>query len=327
VGVASGFLARGANPDEAYHLPRHPGGEMMPAATRKFLPTLSLAMLVAGFGVLVPAAGDEGTPITGTGLCAKCSLHMTAVCQNAVVVTADGLREVYFLSDNDVSKAFHRVVCKTSVPVSIVGRVVKRSGTGAVGKVVVGEIEPSRIAEDDCPIPEEVTIAGVGQCAKCSLNKSTTCRNVLVCHLDGKDPEFWLADNGVSKAFHKTICKTKEPVLVTGRIVGHPPADGVGHAEFAALAVELVVLAAPPDDDEMTMLRGYALCARYTLGTTATCRTAIRHRLDGKFVYEFLTENDVDKAFHKAICRTAPKAVDVTGFVVMEPYANKGGAL
>ncbi len=204
---------------------------------RRILVILGAAVLTLTM-VRVTTAQNGDQKASGLGLCAKCALHMTPQCQNALVIDAGGRRQVYLLKDNQVSKAFHKDVCKTSVPIVVVGRVVRASGPRADGVVVLGEIEPSSLALDDCEINPVVTLGGVGQCAKCSLKQSTTCVNVMTCHLDAKDVTFWLADNEVSKAFHKTICKSREVILATGKQEGK---DAAGHEIFTPIKLERVV--------------------------------------------------------------------------------------
>ncbi len=300
--------------------------------TRKLLPILGMAILVSGSSLVIPAATEkEGEKqASGLGLCAKCSLHMTAACQNAVVVTVNGKREVFLLKDNEVSKAFHKVVCKTSQPILVTGKVVKASHVSAAGEVIVGEIVASKLALDDCEINGEVTLAGVGQCAKCALQRSATCQNVIVCHIDGKDIEFWLTDNDASKAFHKTICKTKETILAKGTVVKQPPPQEGEHAEFAASTLTLLRsdgsaagAVHQTAGGELT-LTGVGQCAKCALQRSATCQNVIVCRINDKNVYYWLTDNDASKAFHKTICKTK-ETIEVTGTVVQEPQPGVGG--
>ncbi len=63
---------------------------------------------------------------------------------------------------------------------------------------------------------KEVTLTGAGQCAKCSLGKTTSCQNAIVVKKDGKEETYFLADNPVSKAFHDNICSEVKSIKVTG---------------------------------------------------------------------------------------------------------------
>ena len=73
---------------------------------------------------------DEGKSetITGTGLCAKCSLKETDSCQNAIQVEKGGKKTTYYLAKNDVSTKFHENICKTSQKVKATGTVKKVDG-------------------------------------------------------------------------------------------------------------------------------------------------------------------------------------------------------
>jgi len=85
---------------------------------------LSLAPTITTFGA------DEGKTetITGTGLCAKCSLKETDSCQNAIQVEKGGKKTTYYLAKNDVSTKFHENICKSSQKVKATGTVKKVDG-------------------------------------------------------------------------------------------------------------------------------------------------------------------------------------------------------
>ena len=70
-------------------------------------------------------AADEGkkVTITGTGKCAKCALHETKSCQNAITVDENGKKVTYYLTHNKVSKDFHEHICKTTAKVKATGTV------------------------------------------------------------------------------------------------------------------------------------------------------------------------------------------------------------
>ena len=61
--------------------------------------------------------------ITGTGLCAKCSLKESDTCQNVIQVERKGKKTNYYLAQNDVSKKFHEKICKAPAKVKAVGEV------------------------------------------------------------------------------------------------------------------------------------------------------------------------------------------------------------
>jgi hypothetical protein len=79
----------------------------------------------------VPAiAADGEKTITGTGKCAKCDMHKTDKCQNVVEVERKNGKIVdYYLVDNDVSKDFHKNICKENKKVKVTG-VVKKDDDG-----------------------------------------------------------------------------------------------------------------------------------------------------------------------------------------------------
>jgi hypothetical protein len=78
------------------------------------------------------AAPKEGKvktkTITGTGLCAKCSLKEADACQNAIQVEKNGKKTTYYLVQNDISKAFHDKICKAPAKVKATGTVKKVNG-------------------------------------------------------------------------------------------------------------------------------------------------------------------------------------------------------
>ena len=75
----------------------------------------------------VPAfAADKSKEksITGEAKCAKCMLKETDKCQTAIQVEGKkGKIVTYYLTDNDVSKAFHDNVCKEAKKVTATGTV------------------------------------------------------------------------------------------------------------------------------------------------------------------------------------------------------------
>src|SRR5580704_1145400 len=102
-----------------------------------------IAMLAGLFlvALTVPAiAADTEKTITGTGKCAKCDLHKTDACQNVVEVTRKNGKVVdYYIADNDVSKDFHKNVCKENKKVAVTG-VVKKGDDGKM-EITASKIE------------------------------------------------------------------------------------------------------------------------------------------------------------------------------------------
>ncbi|MDX2037104.1 MAG: DUF6370 family protein [Isosphaeraceae bacterium] len=96
---------------------------------RKFLPVFAAAFLFVGLSLV--ARADEGKEVTveGDGVCAKCSLKETKVCQNVVKVEKDGKTTTYYLAANDLSKKYHGSsgICTGTVKTKVTG-VCKKDG-------------------------------------------------------------------------------------------------------------------------------------------------------------------------------------------------------
>jgi hypothetical protein len=94
---------------------------------------ITTALLAGIAGVLTLAstpafAADDVQTITGDCKCAKCALHETDKCQNAIQTTKDGKTVTYYLTDNAVSKEFHENVCKSTEKVTATGKVSEKDG-------------------------------------------------------------------------------------------------------------------------------------------------------------------------------------------------------
>ena len=63
---------------------------------------------------------------------------------------------------------------------------------------------------------KEVTITGLGQCAKCALHETDKCQNTIQTEEHGKKVIYYLAENDTSKDFHDNICKKSEKITATG---------------------------------------------------------------------------------------------------------------
>ena len=89
-----------------------------------------LYSLIALAGLLaIPAsAADKEVTITGEGMCAKCALHETTKCQNAIQTQEGGKTVTYYLTQNDTSKDFHDNLCKQNEKVTATGTVTEKDG-------------------------------------------------------------------------------------------------------------------------------------------------------------------------------------------------------
>lgn len=65
---------------------------------------------------------------------------------------------------------------------------------------------------------KEVTITGLGQCAKCALHETDKCQNTIQTEEHGKKVIYYLTENDTSKEFHDNICKKSEKVTATGTV-------------------------------------------------------------------------------------------------------------
>ena len=88
--------------------------------------SLAVGLLLATGGLF--AADAKEVTVTGEGACAKCVLHETEDCQTAITTTENGQKVVYYLADNDVSKGFHKNVCKAPAKVTATGTVDMKDG-------------------------------------------------------------------------------------------------------------------------------------------------------------------------------------------------------
>jgi hypothetical protein len=70
---------------------------------------------------------------------------------------------------------------------------------------------------DVASAPKEKVVKGVAKCAKCALHESATCQTVIEVKKGGKKQTYYLADNEVSKEFHRNVCM--EPKNVKARLM------------------------------------------------------------------------------------------------------------
>jgi len=84
---------------------------------------LVLALATSSF-----AADGKEVTVKGDGKCAKCALKETDECQNVIQTKEDGKTVTYYLAKNDISKKFHKNVCKTTEKVTATGTVKEVDG-------------------------------------------------------------------------------------------------------------------------------------------------------------------------------------------------------
>ena len=102
--------------------------------------------------------------------------------------------------------------------------------TGIAGLALMALAAPAFAAENN----KVITITGEGKCGKCSLKETEKCQNVIEAKEDGKTVKYYLADNKVSKDFHKEVCKETKKVKATGTVK-----EVDGKKELTAKKIEL----------------------------------------------------------------------------------------
>lgn len=107
----------------------------------------------------------------------------------------------------------------------------------ATSALMLAMAAPSFAEDKETKEPKVITISGEGTCAKCSLKEASACQNVIKVEKKGKTKSYYLVQNDVSKAFHKTICEENKKVTATGTV---KKADG--KLEFTATKIELTKL-------------------------------------------------------------------------------------
>jgi RecG-like helicase len=109
--------------------------------------------------------------------------------------------------------------------------------TSVAAFAILALATPSFAAEPEKSGKEakERTITGECKCAKCALKEADKCQNVIEAeNAKGRKVKYYLADNDVSKDFHKNVCKEAKKVTVTGTV---KKVDGKN--ELTATKIEL----------------------------------------------------------------------------------------
>jgi hypothetical protein len=100
------------------------------------------AYALLGLTTATFAADKAEKTIVGNGKCAKCALHETEKCQNAVETTdADGKKVTYYLANNDVAKEFHDTICKETKKVKATGTVKEVDGKMQMAATKIEEVK------------------------------------------------------------------------------------------------------------------------------------------------------------------------------------------
>ena len=100
----------------------------------------SLLMAVTTSRLLAVDTASKEVTITGNAVCAKCFLHEGDKCQTVIQTTVAGKAVNYYLTDNDVSKAFHKNICgNAGEKVTATGTITEKDGKEMLA---VSKIEP-----------------------------------------------------------------------------------------------------------------------------------------------------------------------------------------
>ena len=91
---------------------------------KKTIITLSLLSVLA----YLPAFAGDTKDLNGKAMCAKCELKKSESCQTVIEVKDGDTTKVYWTTDNEVAKKFHKDVCKKPVEVTAKGTVEEKDG-------------------------------------------------------------------------------------------------------------------------------------------------------------------------------------------------------
>lgn len=112
---------------------------------KKISLTLTLAVgLLLTFGVArsLGSGASKETTLTGMMVCGKCVLHQTKTCQNVLQVKQDGKTVNYYLTQNKVSRDFHKNICQNDgEKVTVTGKVAEKGGKEMM---IASKIEPAK---------------------------------------------------------------------------------------------------------------------------------------------------------------------------------------
>jgi hypothetical protein len=99
-----------------------------------------LLLAVSTSRLLALDASSKEVTITGNAVCAKCALHESDKCQTVIQAQVAGKAVNYYLTDNDVSKGFHKDICgNAGEKVTATGTVTEKDGKELL---TVSKIEP-----------------------------------------------------------------------------------------------------------------------------------------------------------------------------------------
>jgi len=90
---------------------------------------VAVSFVLAAAGIVVAADAPKEVTLKGTMECAKCELHETKTCQDALKVSEGDKSVIYYLDDNKVAKDYHKNVCTAPKEnVTVTGTVSEKDG-------------------------------------------------------------------------------------------------------------------------------------------------------------------------------------------------------
>ncbi len=99
-----------------------------------------LALATPSFAADEKEGKAKERTIKGEGKCAKCSMKEADKCQNVVEVEAkNGKKVKYYIVENDISKDFHKNICKENKKVTATGT--NKKGADGKNEFTVTKIE------------------------------------------------------------------------------------------------------------------------------------------------------------------------------------------
>lgn len=95
---------------------------------RKTFAILAGIALALALNLNSAVAKDKEVTIKGEAKCAMCMLHEGDACKTVIQTEHHGKTQTYYLTENDVSKAFHEDVCHGAKKVVAKGTVAEVDG-------------------------------------------------------------------------------------------------------------------------------------------------------------------------------------------------------
>jgi len=98
---------------------------------KKIISLLAVTLMLGFAAVQTRAAEEKEKEVTlkGTAVCAKCELHETEKCHDALKVSVDGKDVIYLFENSEATKGFHKEICHgPKENVTVTGFVTEKEG-------------------------------------------------------------------------------------------------------------------------------------------------------------------------------------------------------